>query len=144
MLLKQIYAIFYCKYLYLMFYLLHLIVTSLKGWFLWDFFVALYKGKFNNYLLEWILPRERYWGNIRSCILQEFHMRPLIQKGKWQPGPSLGCGKSLIQLCYKWPWSLVCWLLFLVSNGKMRSDCHHTTEFINTSYFKGCLKDTHL
>ena len=135
-------------YLLLQIFVLNVLSSTLscnllEGMVPMRFFVALYMGKFNNYLLRWVLPTERYWGNIRSCIFQEFHMGSLIQKGKWQPGPSLGCGKSLIQLCYKWPWSLVCWLLFLVSNGKMRSDCHHTTEFISISYFNSCLKDTH-
>lgn len=114
-------------------FLLHSTVTSLKGWFPYDFFLVCYnKWEFNNCLLGWVLSTETYWRNIRSCIYQECHMGPLMQKGKWQPGPSLVRGKSLIQLCFKWPWSLLCWLLFLVSNGETRSGCHHITEVIDT------------
>lgn len=110
-------------------FLLHSTVTSLKGWFPYDFFLVRYnKWEFNNCLLGWVLSTETYWRNIRSCIYQECHMGPLMQKGKWQPGPSLVRGKSLIQLCFKWPWSLLCWLLFLVSNRKTSSDCQYLTS----------------
>lgn len=54
----------------------------------------------------------------RPCAPQELHLGLFIEKGKWQPGPSPGCGKSLIQFSSKWPWSLLCCLLFLVSSGK--------------------------
>lgn len=66
-------------------------------------------------LLNWVLSAEKCWRSIESCTLQELQMGPLIERGKWQPGPSPGCGESLIQYCSKWPWLLLCWPLFLVT-----------------------------
>lgn len=83
------------------------------------FILVLYdKLEFNDYLLNWVLSAEKHQRSSRPCTPQKLHLGLFIEKGKWQPGPSPGCGKSLIQFSSKWPWSLLCCLLFLVSSGK--------------------------
>lgn len=89
------------------------------------------KQEFNDCLLNWVLSAEKCQRSNRELQLWSF-----IERGQWHLGLSLGPGESLIQFCSKWPWLLLCWLLFLVSNKETSSDCQQTFKIIYSFTFK--------